>query len=103
VRLRTGKPVAYYSTAGASLGLSVDAQCDGNAMFFPSDGTLKYPDQSQGFQLGVGPSVVVADDAFAKSTTTLTVKDNIYAFFFDPQGAMAAMGLRGNKIKKIKK
>jgi lipid-binding SYLF domain-containing protein len=103
VLLRAGKPVAYYSTAGASLGLNVGAQIYGYAMFFLSEDTLKYLDQSNGFEVGVGPSVVVADEAFAKSTTTSTIKDNIYAFIFDQKGAMASIGLQGNKITKIKK
>jgi lipid-binding SYLF domain-containing protein len=103
VLFRAGKPVAYYSTAGASLGLNVGAQVYGYAMFFLTEGTLKYLDQSNGFEVGVGPSVVVADEAFAKSTTTSTIKDNIYAFIFDQKGAMASIGLQGNKITKIKK
>jgi hypothetical protein len=51
----------------------------------------------------VGPSVVVADQGAAKSTTTTTIKENIYAFIFDQKGAMAALGIQGNKISKIDK
>jgi lipid-binding SYLF domain-containing protein len=103
VLLRGGKAVGYYNTAGASVGIQVGAQVYGYAMFFLSEGTLAYLDKSQGFEVGVGPSVVLADDAFAKSTTTSTVQDSIYAFIFDNKGAMASIGLQGNKITKIKK
>lgn len=103
VLFRGGKPVAYYSTAGAAIGLQLGAQAYGYAMFFLSEETLAYLDKSQGFEVGVGPSVVLADDAFAKSTTTSTVKDNIYAFIFDNKGAMASVGLQGTKITRIKK
>ncbi len=103
VLLRGGKATAYYSTAGASVGLNIGAQKYGYAMFFLSEDTLAYLSKSEGFEVGVGPSIVVADEAFAKSTTTSTVKDNIYAFIFDQKGAMASVGLQGNKITKIKK
>jgi hypothetical protein len=46
---------------------------------------------------------VLADEAFAKSATTSTVQDNIYAFIFDNKGAMASVGLQGTKITRIKK
>ncbi len=46
---------------------------------------------------------VIADEGFAKSTTTTTVKDKIYAFIFNQSGAMVGIGIQGNKITKIKK
>jgi lipid-binding SYLF domain-containing protein len=103
VLLKGGKAAAYYNTAGASVGLQAGAQKYGYAMFFLSEETLKYLDKVEGFEVGVGPSVVVADQGLAKSTTTTTVKSNIYAFIFDQKGAMAALGIQGNKITKIKK
>jgi lipid-binding SYLF domain-containing protein len=103
VLFRGGKATAYYNTAGASMGLQAGAQTYGYAMFFLSEETLKYLDKSEGFEVGVGPSVVVADEGFGKATTSTTVKDKIYAFIFDQQGAMAALGIQGNKITKIKK
>lgn len=103
VLYRGGKAVAYYNTAGASVGLQAGGQKYGYAMFFLSEETLRYLDKSEGFEIGVGPSVVVADQGLAKSTTTTTAKDNIYAFIFDQKGAMYALGIQGNKITKIKK
>jgi lipid-binding SYLF domain-containing protein len=103
VLLRGGKATAYYNTAGASTGLQIGAQKYGYALFFLSEDTLKYLEKSEGFEVGVGPSVVIADEGFAKSTTSTTVKDKIYAFIFDQKGAMAGLGIQGNKITKIKK
>jgi lipid-binding SYLF domain-containing protein len=103
VLFRGGKAVAYYNTAGASVGLQAGGQKYGYAMFFLSEDNLKYLDRSEGFEVGVGPSVVVADQGLAKSTTTTTAKDKIYAFIFDQKGAMYALGIQGNKITKIKK
>ncbi|MGB8433659.1 MAG: YSC84-related protein [Burkholderiales bacterium] len=98
-----GKAAAYYNTAGASVGLQAGAQKYGYALFFLSNETLQYLDKSEGFEVGVGPSVVIADEGLGKSTTTTTVKSKVYAFIFDQKGAMAALGIQGNKITKIKK
>jgi lipid-binding SYLF domain-containing protein len=103
VLFRGGKAAAYYNTAGASMGLQAGGQKYGYALFFLSEDNLKYLDRSEGFEVGVGPSVVVADQGLAMSTTTTTVKDKIYAFIFDQKGAMYALGIQGNKITKIKK
>ena len=103
VLFRGGKATAYYNTAGGSFGLQAGGQKYGYAMFFLSEDTLKYLDKSEGFEVGVGPSVVVADEGFGKSATTTTGQSNIYAFIFDQKGAMAALGIQGNKITKIQK
>src|SRR5262245_11141847 len=100
VLYRGGKATAYYNTAGASFGLQVGAQKYGYAPFFLSEETLNYLDKSEGFEVGVGPSVVVADEGLAKSTSTTTLQDKIYAFIFDQKGAMASLGIQGNKITK---
>ena len=67
------------------------------------DSSLEYLDKSGGWDIGVGPSIVVVDKGTAGSLTTTTAKDDIYAFFFDQEGLMAGMGLQGSKITKINK
>jgi lipid-binding SYLF domain-containing protein len=99
--LRGGKAVAYYNTSGISSGLQAGAQQYGYAMFFMNDAALKSLDTAAGFEVGVGPTVVVMDEGKAKTTTTTTIKDDIYAFIFSQQGLMAGLGLQGNKITKI--
>ena len=99
--LKGGKAVAYYSTAGASYGLQAGVQTYGYAMFFMNEAALAALDSTQGFEVGVGPSVVVMDEGKAKTTTTTTMKDDIYAFVFGQKGLMAGLGVQGNKITKI--
>ena len=41
------------------------------------------------------------DEGKAKSTTTTSMKDDIYAFIFGQKGLMAGLGVQGNKITKI--
>ncbi len=99
--LKGGKAVGYFNTSGASYGLQAGAQTYAYAMFFMNERALAQLTQAAGFEVGVGPSVVVMDEGMAKSTTTTTLKDDIYAFIFGQQGLMAGLGLQGNKITRI--
>jgi len=96
-----GKAIAFYRTSGASVGLQIGAQTYGYALFLMTAKAVQAIDSSNGFEVGVGPSVVVADEGMAKSTTTKTMKDDIYAFVFGQQGLMAGLGIQGNKITKL--
>jgi lipid-binding SYLF domain-containing protein len=99
--IKGGKTVAYYSTSGGSFGLQAGVQTYGYAMFFMNDKALEALDKANGFEVGVGPSVVVMDEGMAKSSTTTTMKDDIYAFIFGQKGLMAGLGIQGNKITKV--
>jgi len=103
VLFKNGKAAGYYNTGGASYGLQAGAQKFGYAMFFMNDNALAYLDSSKGFEIGIGPSVVVMDEGMAKQTSTMTLKDDIYGFIFGQSGLMAGLGLQGNKITKIDK
>ncbi len=99
--LKGGTAVAYYKTTGASFGLQAGGQKYGYAMFFMSADALAQLDKANGFEVGVGPSVVVVDEGMGRSTTTNTLRDDVYAFIFSQKGLMAGLGVQGNKIKKI--
>ena len=96
-----GKTVGYYNTAAASYGLQAGAQSFGYAMFFMTEEALEYLKKSSGWEIGVGPSVVVVDEGLARSLSTTTAKDDIYAFFFGQKGLMAGIGIQGSKITEI--
>src|SRR4029453_11732070 len=99
--LKAGKAAAYYKTTGASFGLQAGGQQYGYAMFFMNEKALAQLDNAKGFEVGVGPSIVVVEGGMAKTTTTNTLKDDIYAFVFGQKGLMAGLGIQGNKISKI--
>jgi lipid-binding SYLF domain-containing protein len=99
--LKNGTAVAYYKTTGASFGLQAGGQQYGYAMFFMNAKALDAFVNASGFEVGVGPSVVLVDEGMAKTTTTTTLKDDIYAFVFGQKGLMAGLGIQGNKITKI--
>ncbi|MCC6931886.1 MAG: lipid-binding SYLF domain-containing protein [Deltaproteobacteria bacterium] len=100
---KNGKTVGYYNTVAASWGLQAGIQAYGYAMFFLTDADIKYLEKSDGWEIGVGPSVVIIDEGRAKSFTTTTAKDGIYVFIFDQKGLMAGLGLQGAKISRITK
>jgi lipid-binding SYLF domain-containing protein len=98
-----GKTAGYYNTAAASYGLQAGVQAFGYALFFMSDSALTYLSTSGGFELGVGPSIVVLDVGTAKALTSTTIQNDIYAVFFDQRGLMAGLGLQGSKISRMNK
>lgn len=103
VMLVKGKPVAYYNTSGVSYGLQAGAQKYGYALFIMTPSALRSIEAVEGFEVGVGPSVVVMDDAMAKKTSTTTINDDIYAFIFNQKGLMAGLGIQGNKLTRLEK
>ncbi|GJL60819.1 MAG: lipoprotein [Nitrospirales bacterium] len=98
---KNGKTVGYYRTLAASYGLQAGIQSFGYALFFIKDEALEYLHKSHGWEIGVGPSLVVVDTGFASSLTSTTAKDDIYAFFFDQKGLMGGIGIQGAKITQI--
>jgi lipid-binding SYLF domain-containing protein len=96
-----GKPVAYYRSVAASYGLQAGVQTFGYALFFLDDASLSYLAKSHGWELGTGPSIVIADQGFAKNLSTTTLQKGVYAFIFDQKGLMGGIGLQGTKITRI--
>ena len=101
--LKGQKTTGYYNTIQVSYGLQAGIQKYGYALFFMTDSAMKWLDKSDGWEIGVGPSIVVVDAGAATSKTTTTLQADIYAFFFDQKGLMGGLGLQGTKITKVKK
>lgn len=91
----------YYSTAAASFGLQAGLQTFGYAIYFMNEQALTYLDNSDGWEIGTAPNVVVVDEGAAASLTTTSAKDNILVFFFDQKGLMAGVTIEGTKITRI--
>jgi lipid-binding SYLF domain-containing protein len=98
---KDGATVGYYSTTAASYGLQAGIQSFGYILFFMNEKAMEYLNNSAGWEVGVGPSIVVMDKGTAKSLTTTTGRSDVYAFIFSQQGLMAGLGLQGSKITKI--
>jgi lipid-binding SYLF domain-containing protein len=99
--IKDGKTAGYYRSVAGSYGLQAGLNKFGYALFFVTDKGLEYLAKSEGWEIGVGPTLTVVDAGFARSLSTTTLKDDIYAFFFDQKGLMAGIGLQGSKISRI--
>ncbi len=98
---KNGKTVGYYRSLAASYGFQAGVQAFGYVLFFMDDASLQYLHNSAGFELGVGPSLVVLDAGFGKNVSTTTLQKGVYAFIFDQKGLMGGAGIQGSKITKI--
>jgi lipid-binding SYLF domain-containing protein len=101
VLYKGGAPAGYYNIAAASYGLQAGVQGFAYAMFLMTDKAVEYLNTSKGWEVGVGPSIVVIDAGKAKSFTTTTAKDDVWAVVFGQKGLMAGAGLQGSKISPI--
>ncbi len=100
---KDGQVVAYYNTVSASWGWQAGAESYSYAVFLMSDKTVNYLDSSKGWEIGVGPTVVVVDEGIAKNLSSTTLKDDAYAVIFDQQGIMASLSIEGTKISRIER
>ena len=95
------KVVDYYNSVTGSWGLQAGAQSYGYAVFLMTDKAIQYVKDTKGWEIGVGPTVVVVDEGVAKNLSTSSLKDDAYAFIFSQQGLMAGVSIEGTKISKI--
>lgn len=99
---KNGRTAGYYNIVAGSYGLQAGVQSFNYALFFMDNASLNYLNQSEGWEIGVGPSVVLVDEGVARSLTTTTAQSGVYAFIFGQKGLMAGLGLQGSKISRIK-
>ncbi|PIR39817.1 MAG: twin-arginine translocation pathway signal protein [Alphaproteobacteria bacterium CG11_big_fil_rev_8_21_14_0_20_39_49] len=98
-----GKIDGYYNSVSGSFGWQAGAQSYGYVVFLMSDKAIKYVKDTKGWEIGVGPTVVVVDEGIAKNLSSSTLQDDAYAFIFDQQGLMAGVSIEGTKISRIDK
>jgi len=100
---KNGKVAGYYNSVAASYGFQAGVQKFGYALFFMTNAALDQLDATRGFEVGVGPSIVVVDEGMGRSMTSNTITSDAYAFIFSQKGLMAGLGIQGSKITKISK
>lgn len=98
---QSGRTVGYYNTIAASYGFQVGLQRFGYVLFLMNDRAMAYLHNTGGWEVGVGPSIVVLDSGTAKTLTTTTLRSDVYAFVFNQEGLMDGAGLQGSKITEI--
>jgi lipid-binding SYLF domain-containing protein len=97
------KVINYYNSVSGSWGLQAGAQSYGYVVFLMNNKAVSYVNDTQGWEIGVGPTVVIVNEGVAKNLSTSTLKDDAYAFVFDQEGLMAGLSIEGTKISKIKR
>jgi lipid-binding SYLF domain-containing protein len=95
-----GQPNGRYRTVAASYCLQAGVQKYGYALFLMNQKAVDWVNNTHGWEIGTGPSVVIVDKGMARSFSTDTMHSGIYAFTFDQQGLMASLGLQGSKIMR---
>jgi lipid-binding SYLF domain-containing protein len=103
VLMEAGRVTEYYNSVSASWGLQAGAESYAYVVFLMSDKAVQYLAKSKGWELGVGPSLVVVNEGVAKNLSTTTMKGDAYAFISDQQGLMASLSIEGTKISRIKR
>lgn len=101
--IKGGTVVDYYNSVTGSWGLQAGAQSYAYVVFLMTNEAVHYIEESHGWEIGVGPTVVVVDEGIAKNLSTSTLKDDAYAFIFSQQGLMAGVSIEGTKISKIRR
>lgn len=99
--LQNGAVLHYFNSVGGSWGLQAGAQSYAYAVFLMTDEAVKYVSETAGWELGVGPTIVVVDEGMAKNLSTSTLKDDAYAFIFSQQGLMGGISIEGTKITRV--
>ena len=103
VLMENSRVLDYYNSVTGSWGLQAGAESYGYVVFLMNDRALSYLKKSSGWEIGVGPRVVLVNEGVGKNLTSTTLQDDAYAFILDQQGLMASLSLEGTKISHIKR
>lgn len=96
-----GRVMGYYNASAVSWGLQAGAQQFSEAMFLMTPQAKQYLDNSDGWSIGTGPSVVVADSGMGTDFSTTTARSDVYAFIYGQEGLMAGLSVQGQKITRL--
>jgi len=99
----SGKTIAYYSTAAASIGLQLGAQTKSIVVIFMTSDSLKNFRKSEGWKAGVDGSIALVEWGAAEDINTVDIKDPIVGFVFSNKGLMYNLTFEGSKFTKINK
>jgi lipid-binding SYLF domain-containing protein len=99
--MRGGHVVSYYNSVAGSWGLQAGVESYGYVVYLMTDKAEHYLEDSHGWEIGVGPSIVVVNKGVGENLSTSTLKDDAYAFIFNEKGLMADVSIEGTKISEI--
>lgn len=100
VLFQNNRNTGIFRSMSASFGFQAGLHRFGYALFFVSDSDLQHLTSMQGMEIGIGPTVTLIDAGIAASMTTNTIREGIFAFFFDQRGLMGGVRLQGTRISR---
>ena len=103
VMTRNSKFTGYYNSVSATWGWQANAESYGYVVFLMNDKAAKLLHQTDSWEMGVGPSVVVVNEEVAGGIFGTTLQSDAYAFVFNQEGLLASLNVEGAKITQIKK
>jgi lipid-binding SYLF domain-containing protein len=99
--LQNGKTVGYYSTSGASVGLTLGASRHSEVVLFNTKEALDKFLNSKGWSIGADASVAVMKTGAGGRYDTQSLSKPVLAFVFGNKGLMGDVSLAGGKINKL--
>jgi lipid-binding SYLF domain-containing protein len=95
------KPVAYYNTSSASIGLQAGIQSYSQVLMFLTEEALAGFRKSSGWEAGVDGSIAVLQTGAGGELDTTNISDPVVGFVFGEQGLMADAAIEGSKYTKL--
>jgi lipid-binding SYLF domain-containing protein len=92
----------YFNSFSGSWGLQAGAQSFSYAVFLMDQKALDSIHRTEGWEVGVGPTVVVLNQGAEAAVSSTTLDSDAYAFVFNQAGLMAGVTIEGSKISRIK-
>jgi lipid-binding SYLF domain-containing protein len=96
-----GKNVAYYSTASASVGLTLGVAKHEEVILFMTQEALDKFVNSHGWSIGADTGVAVLSKGAGGDYDTQTLQRPILAFVFGEKGLIGDASLNGSKVTKL--
>jgi lipid-binding SYLF domain-containing protein len=96
-----GSKVAYYNTAGASIGFQLGAQVKSQIIMFMTEDALDEFRSSDGWEAGVDGSVALVEFGTGGEISSNSAQAPIIGFIFSNKGLMYNLTFEGSKMTKI--
>ena len=97
-----GKPVAFYSTSGLSLGAQLGAQSKAIVILFLTQDALDRFRSSDGWTAGVDASVALLKEGATGEIDTQTAATSVIGFVLTNSGLMFDASIAGIKVSRIR-
>ncbi|MEI2418015.1 YSC84-related protein [Orrella sp. JC864] len=93
-----GKPQAYYTVAGGSIGFQAGAQSRATVLLFMTDEALQRFRNSDGWTIGADAHVAVATIGANGSIDSNTARQPVIGFVLNNAGLAAGVAIDGSKV-----